>query len=103
MNFKLFGKTILEGNIKFGLFVGHPLSQQAMEPDVPGGPARKKPSSPLKGTPCQLSMFIGGRLGFHFHAPRVFFFMYSFGKVPQKVTKLYFQVLWATQQKRVVF
>ena len=27
MNFKLFGKIILVVNIKFGLFVGHPLSQ----------------------------------------------------------------------------
>ena len=27
MNFKLFGKTILVVNIKFGLFFGHPLSQ----------------------------------------------------------------------------
>ena len=27
MNFKLFGKTILVVNIKFGLFLGHPLSQ----------------------------------------------------------------------------
>ena len=27
MNFKLFGKTILVVNIKFGLFLGHPLSR----------------------------------------------------------------------------
>ena len=27
MNFKLFGKTILVANIKFGLFLGHPLSR----------------------------------------------------------------------------
>ena len=27
MNFKLFGKTILVVNIKFGLFLGHPLSK----------------------------------------------------------------------------
>ena len=28
MNFKLFGKTILEVIIKFGLLLGHPLSQR---------------------------------------------------------------------------
>ena len=27
MNFKLFGKTILVVNVKFGLFLGHPRSQ----------------------------------------------------------------------------
>ena len=27
MNFKLFGKTILVANTKFGLFLGHPLRQ----------------------------------------------------------------------------
>ena len=27
MNFKLFGRTILVGNIKFGLFLGHPLGK----------------------------------------------------------------------------
>ena len=27
MNFNLFGKTILVVNVKFGLFLGHPLSQ----------------------------------------------------------------------------
>ena len=30
MNFKLFGKTILVVHIKFGLFLGHPLSQGAV-------------------------------------------------------------------------
>ena len=34
MNFKLFGKTILVGNIQFELFLGHPLSQRvSMEMD----------------------------------------------------------------------
>ena len=27
MNFKLFGKTVLVVNIKFGLFLGHPLGK----------------------------------------------------------------------------
>ena len=35
MNFKLLVKTILVVNIKFGLFLGHPLSQRAVEMNGP--------------------------------------------------------------------